>query len=82
MVAQGGCHVTSRWGPCLLMRHRLLMRQLDVVLSLVAARLSHLPWLVVVASPLVALPLPPNAMTCDGGSMCGCVCTSAEEGGG
>ena len=52
------------------------------VLSLVAARLSHLPWLVVVASPLVALPLPPNAMTCDGGSMCGCVCMSAEEGGG
>ena len=44
------------------------MRQLDVVSPLVAVQPSQLPGLVVVASPLVALPPPLNAAAWDGSS--------------
>jgi hypothetical protein len=58
------------------------MRWLHAVLPLVAARLSCLPWLVVVASPLVALPRSPDTVACDGSGVRACVPVAAGEGGG
>ena len=71
------CDLLSR--PCPLTRQHLLMRQLDVVLPLVAVRPSRLPRLVVVASPLVALHLPPNVAACNCGIVHVCVNAAAEE---
>ena len=53
--------------PCLLACHRLLICRLDIVSSIVAAQPSRLPWLVIMGSPLVALPLPPDAAAWDSG---------------
>ena len=58
------------------------MRQLDVVSPLVAARPSHLPQLVILASPLIALSPPPDTVVCVGSSVHVCVRAAAEEGGG